>query len=279
VSLSINIGTLIMNGRLLALLGAIALFVCLWRSPEPTPVFPAQVQVARMESLRSDTRLDVPVPLIPALSEPPMAPVMEPCWLGEPLLSELPDELFPGLYRVVSTDGAVGEVLIPGTILGAKPQELVLHRQADVHWYFIRQSERLSEETETASVGREVPLPQPLSPTRGPVPEPIPQPVETDELMIPELNSKDRDIAEAELRQWLKAMSLQVREWVLMRWLRPLRTQGIPLAPRPRFLQFASYQRSAVDPLVVASPRRIPVTIPVVWERHVEPSCACPQLP
>jgi hypothetical protein len=208
-----------MNGRLLALVGAIALFVCLWNSPEPKTPARIPVLVARAESQRPPaTRLDVLAPLLPALPDPPRAAVLEPAWLGEPLLSELPADLLPGMYRVVSTDGAVGQVLISGTVLGAPPQELVLFRQRNVNWYFIRQADGSSVARlppETAPNGRNLAMP----PLRSATPDVVPQPVEPDESLLPELTSKDRDIAEAQLRQWLKAMSVRVRQWVIERCL------------------------------------------------------------
>lgn len=210
-----------MNGRLLALLGAIALFVCLWSAPERELSEPAPVLVASAESTKRPAPMrDAPAfspPAAPTLSDPPeLETILEPEWLGDPLLSRLPPGLLPGVYRVVSTDGALGTVEIRGTVFGASPRELFTHREGRTTWYFIRQADDI--------VGRS-PESEPGTP-RGP-PEPVAFPADDECLVpihaedslpvLPELTSKDRDILEAQLRQWVQGTAVHVRDWLLLR--------------------------------------------------------------
>ena len=210
-----------MNGRLLALLGAIALFVCLWSAPERKRPEAAPVQIASAESPKLPAAMrDAPAfapRAAPTLSDPPeLETILEPEWLGDPLLSRLPTGLLPGVYRVVSTDGAVGLVDIHGTVLGANPQELFTHREGRTTWYFIRQADDAVGRSPVSEPGAARAPPAPIA---SPADEEclIPFHAEDDEPVLPELTSKDRDILEAQLRQWLKGRALQARDWVLQR--------------------------------------------------------------
>jgi len=137
------------NGRLLLILCAVALFIHLWNVNDRRPTRAALTGSAAVRDPRkSETRQPMPplhrtatkaVPL-PARADLPM-PGGEEIWTAQSAPFQLPKGLPAGAYRVVSESGRVARLTIDATVNGTEkggaPDFLAISTASD-RWYVIR---------------------------------------------------------------------------------------------------------------------------------------------
>ena len=137
------------NGRLLLILCAVALFIRVWNVNDRRPARTALTGVAAVTAPRQpETRQPMP-PLhrtakkgepLPAKSDLPPSGGEE-MWTAESAPFQLPEGLPPGAYRVVSESGRVARLTIGATANGkgkeVVPDFLAISTASD-RWYVIR---------------------------------------------------------------------------------------------------------------------------------------------
>jgi len=181
-----------MNGRILVLLGAVTLFIAAWSGGKQRPIPVLHHGESHVSVERTPVRPVADVAVTPRVL----------AWEGLAPVVEIPEELVPGRYRVVSDQGDIAVLLV--TAAGPSSENvsaIVIQNAGPVRWFFIRLKNSSPAVANEVIQAEQLTADAPLDAATDIVAP------GADRATATEWNSKERDILLAQMRSWFFAVN------------------------------------------------------------------------